>query len=213
MAAYMVPGGVRFDLREEDQHHLLAGLDAIQVDVTRYMRMFEHGPLIALRSKNVGILTREAAREACAVGPTARASGIPESDRRLHHPTYQILGFQPVSREEGDNYARIMVRFQEILQSISLIRSSLDLLEPGPIRGGGIPGAGEIAYSGEAPRGELTYFLKTDAAGRVLEVSIQTPSIMNIEACSHYMLKGVASLADVPSTFVSADPCIACTER
>lgn len=213
MAAYMVPGGVRFDLREEDQHHLLAGLDTIQGNVTRYMRMFEHGPLIALRSRNVGILTREAAREACAVGPTARASGIPESDRRLHHPTYRKLGFQPVSREEGDNYARIMVRFQEILQSISLIRASLSLLEPGPIRGGGIPGAGEIAYSGEAPRGELTYFLKTDAAGRVIEVSIQTPSIMNIEACSHYMLKGLASLADVPSTFVSADPCIACTER
>jgi energy-converting hydrogenase A subunit O len=213
MAAYIVPGGVRFDLREEDRNHLLAGLDTIQESVTRYMRMFEHAPLIALRSKNIGVLTREAAREAYAVGPTARASGMPEIDRRLRHPTYQKLGFAPVSRKEGDNYARIMVRFQEMLQSIALIQSSLDLLEPGTVRGGGIPGAGEIAYSGEAPRGELTYFLKTDAAGRVLEISIQTPSIMNIEACCHYMLKDVASLADVSSTFVSADPCIACTER
>jgi energy-converting hydrogenase A subunit O len=213
MAAYMVPGGIRFDLRDEDEQQLLAGLNVIQTNVTRYMHMFEHGPLIALRSKGIGVLTRDAAREAHAVGPTARASGMPETDRRLQHPTYQKLGFNPVSRGEGDNYARIMVRFQELLESIGIIQTALDRIEPGPVRGGGIPGSGEIAYSGEAPRGELTYFLKTDVAGRVEEVSIQTPSIMNIEACCHSMLKGVASLADVPSTFVSADPCIACTER
>ncbi len=211
--AYIIPGGVRFDLRNEDELRLRANLLAIEKEVTRYMRMFEHGPLIALRSKGIGILTREAAREAYAVGPTARASGMPDIDRRLRHPTYQKLGFTPVSRDEGDNFARIMVRFQEVLASIGIIRTSLDQLPGGPIRGGGIPGAGEIAYSGEAPRGELSYFIRTDAAGRVLDISIQTPSIMNIEACCHYMLTGAASLADVSSTFVSADPCIACTER
>jgi energy-converting hydrogenase A subunit O len=211
--AYIVPGGVRFDLRAEDALHLRANLAAIEEEIIRYTGMFEKGPLIALRSRGIGVLTREAAREACAVGPTARASGMPETDRRLRHPTYQKLGFTPVSREEGDNYARIMMRFQEVLQSIALIRTCLDTLPEGPIRGGGIPGAGEMAYSGEAPRGELSYFIKTDAAGRVLDIAIQTPSIMNIEACCHYMLKGVASLADVSSTFVSSDPCIACTER
>jgi len=211
--AYIIPGGVRFDLRNEDELRLRANLLAIEKEVTRYMRMFEHGPLIALRSKGIGVLTREAAREAYAVGPTARASGMPEIDRRLRHPTYQKLGFTPVSRDEGDNFARIMVRFQEVLASIGIIRTCLDQLPGGPIRGGGIPGAGEIAYSGEAPRGELSYFIRTDAAGRVLDISIQTPSIMNIEACCHYMLTGAASLADVSSTFVSADPCIACTER
>ncbi|NTW92472.1 MAG: hypothetical protein HGA40_03395 [Methanoregulaceae archaeon] len=211
--AYIIPGGVRFDLRNEDELRLRANLLAIEKEVTRYMRMFEHGPLIALRSKGIGVLTREAAREAYAVGPTARASGMPEIDRRLRHPTYQKLGFTPVSRDEGDNFARIMVRFQEVLASIGIIRTCLDQLPGGPIRGGGIPGAGEIAYSGEAPRGELSYFIRTDAAGRVLDISIQTPSIMNLEACCHYMLTGAASLADVSSTFVSADPCIACTER
>ncbi|NYT06875.1 MAG: hypothetical protein GKC05_01270 [Methanomicrobiales archaeon] len=211
--AYIVPGGVRFDLRADDALHLRANLASIEGEIRRYMGMFENGPLIALRSRGIGILTREAAREAYAVGPTARASGMPETDRRLRHPTYQKLGFSPLSREEGDNYARIMMRFQEVLQSIDLIRTCLDTLPEGPIRGGGIPGAGEIAYSGEAPRGELSYFIRTDAAGRVLDISIQTPSIMNIEACCHYMLKGVASLADVSSTFVSSDPCIACTER
>ena len=211
--AYMVPGGVRFDLRPEDARSLSAGIDRIEADVTRFMRMFEGGPLIATRSRGVGILTREVALEAHAVGPTARGSGMPETDLRLRHPTYQALDFSPESRDEGDNYARIMVRFQEVLQSIRLIRQCLDRMTPGPVRGGGIPTEGEIAYSGEAPRGELSYFLRTDAAGRVLDIAIQTPSIMNIEACCHYLIVDVVSIADVTSTFVSVDPCIACTER
>ncbi|NTV00411.1 MAG: hypothetical protein HGA55_04730, partial [Methanoregulaceae archaeon] len=104
-------------------------------------------------------------------------------------------------------------RFDELFQSIGLIRRCIRELPNGVVRGGGVCKAGEIRYSGEAPRGELTYFIRSDEFGRIVEIQIQTPSIMNIEACCHYMLKGVVSLADVSSTFVSADPCIACTER
>ncbi len=211
--AYIVPGGVRFDLRGEDAARLRAGLAGIEEEVARYTGMFEGGPLIATRSRGIGILSREAAIESYVVGPVARASGMPEIDRRLEHPTYRKLGFSPVSRPEGDNHARVMVRFQEVMASIGIIRACLDRLPPGPVRGGGIPGAGEIAYHGEAPRGELSYYLKTDEAGRVVDISIQTPSIMNIEAACHYLIRGVTSLADVTSTFVSVDPCIACTER
>jgi energy-converting hydrogenase A subunit O len=72
---------------------------------------------------------------------------------------------------------------------------------------------GRIVYAGEAPRGELTYRIKSDSFGRIQEISIQTPSIMNIEACVHFMIPGNASIADVTATYISSDPCIACTER
>jgi energy-converting hydrogenase A subunit O len=210
--AYMVPGGVRFDLRTEDEATLRKGLDHIERELGRFVRMFTGGPLIALRSKEIGILTREQAIEAHVVGPTARASGI-AVDQRTHHPTYRKLDFTPVVYEEGDNYARIMVRFDETFQSIALIRQCLDRMAPGPIRGGGTVAAGETRHAGEAPRGELTYFVKTDEYGRIVDISVQTPSIMNIEACAHYMVPGVTSAADVSSTFISSDPCIACCER
>jgi energy-converting hydrogenase A subunit O len=212
--AYMIPGGVRFDLTESDRAALLADLAKVEADMRRYVRMFETGPLIALRSKGIGVMSRERAIEAHAVGPTARASGLPESDRRLRHPTYQQLGFAPISRTEGDNFARIMVRFQEVFQSIDLIRQCVDELpEGGIIRGGGFCGAGEITYQGEAPRGELTYYIKSDEYGRILDIAIRTPSIMNIEACAHHMITDATSVADVTSTFISSDPCIACNER
>jgi energy-converting hydrogenase A subunit O len=176
------------------------------------MKMFDEGPLIALRSKGVGTLTREQAYESHAVGPTARASGIAE-DRRTEHPTYQKLGFTPVVLPDGDNHARIMLRFLEILQSVDLIRTAVTTLPEGLIRGGGTMKKGRIVYAGEAPRGELTYRIKSDSFGRIQEISIQTPSIMNIEACVHFMIPGNASIADVTATYISSDPCIACTER
>ncbi|WP_067050149.1 hydrogenase large subunit [Methanofollis ethanolicus] len=210
--AYMIPGGVRYDLRPADEKIIRETLDLLDTNLTRYAKMFETGPMIALRSKGVGILTKDQALEAHAVGPTARASGI-AVDCRSNHPTYRAIGFSPIVRDEGDNYARIMVRFEELKQSIGLIRRSLAMMPDGPIRGGGICKGGEVRYSGEAPRGELTYFVKADRYGRVEEIAIQTPSIMNIDACTHYMLKGVTSIADVTSTFISSDPCIACNER
>ena len=210
--AFMIPGGVRFDLRDNDRAALLTDLDWIQNEVDRYTRMFDTGPLIATRTKGVGILTQEQARIARAVGPTARASGIAE-DVRLGHPTYRKLNFAPLVRMEGDNHARIMLRFGEIFQSIGLIHRCLSDLPEGPIRGGGTCGAGETVSRGEAPRGELSYFILSDEYGRIVDIAIRTPSIMNIDACTHFMLPGVTSLADVTSVFVSADPCIACNER
>ena len=210
--AYMIPGGVRFDLLEEDHAFISSTLDQIEPDIERYTRMFSEGPLIGLRSRGIGKLTVAHAKEAHAVGPTARASGIPV-DLRTRHPTYKKIGFTPVVRTEGDNFARVMVRFQEIAESIGIIHRCLDGLPEGPIQSGGICGAGTTTHQGEAPRGELSYFLKADEYGRIVDIAIQTPSIMNIEASAHYMVIGTTSLADVTSTFISADPCIACTER
>ncbi len=152
--AYIIPGGVRCDISRPQAEVLQASLDRIEKDLHRYSGMFAGGPMIALRSRGVGILTQEAAQRAHVVGPTARASDI-RVDCRLSHPTYQRLGFEPVSRPDCDNFARIMVRFDEVFQSIGLIRKCLEDLPPGIIRGGGICKAGETRYSGEAPRGEL----------------------------------------------------------
>jgi energy-converting hydrogenase A subunit O len=210
--SYMVPGGVRFDLSDEDTETLRGSLDHIEKELDRFVHMFQGGPLIGLRSREIGILSREDALVAHAVGPTARASGI-AVDQRTCHPTYQKLGFAPLTRIEGDNYARTMLRFDEVTQSIGLIRRSLERMEKGPIRNIGTVRAGEVTHAGEAPRGELTYYVKTDEYGRILDITVRTPSIMNIEACAHYMIRGALSAADITSTFISSDPCIACCER
>jgi energy-converting hydrogenase A subunit O len=210
--AYIIPGGVRCDIPKKEAEALLTTLDRIEGELRRYAGMFEGGPMIALRSRGVGILSLAAAERAHVVGPTARGSGI-AVDCRTNHPTYQKLGFVPITRPDCDNFARVMLRFDELFQSIGIIRKCLKELPKGVVRGGGVCKAGETRYSGEAPRGELTYFIRSDEFGRIVDIQIQTPSIMNIEACCHEMIIGSDSIADVTSTFVSADPCVACTER
>ena len=210
--AFIVPGGVRYDISDEIIARIESGLLRIETETTRYAKMFHEGPLIALRSKGVGILSPKEARRAHAVGPTLRASGIAE-DARMHHPVYQMLEFKPLTRETCDCHARIMLRFDEIFQSIALIRQCLRMLPPGLIRAGGTCTRGEGTHVGEAPRGELSYHIISDSYGRIKEISIQTPSIMNIEVCAHHMVVGVTSIADVMATYISADPCISCTER
>lgn len=212
MSAYVVPGGVREDLSAENAANILAGTYHIETELKRFVKMFETGPMIGLRSRGIGVLSMEDALASGVVGPTARATGLPR-DARKDDPLYLEMGWHMITRNNGDNFDRIMLRFDELFQSLILIRNGIAALEPGKIRNGGKMMAGHIKHTIEAPRGDLTYDIEIDSAGQVVFVSIQTPSIPNIEVATHAMMKNLASAADVTSTFISADPCIACAER
>ncbi|HJK79004.1 MAG TPA: nickel-dependent hydrogenase large subunit [Methanocorpusculum sp.] len=212
MAAYVVPGGVREDISAETAGKILDAIVHVEAELPRFVQMFATGPLIALRSKGIGVLSVADAKESGVVGPTARASGIAH-DAREHEPLYAGLGWHMITRSEGDNFARIMLRFDELFQSAAIIKNALARLPDGPVRLGGRVTAGRTKHTIEAPRGDLTYDIEVDENGQVISVAIQTPSIMNVEVGSHAMMKNLASAADVTSTFISADPCIACAER
>ncbi|KXB00786.1 hypothetical protein AKJ41_03700, partial [candidate division MSBL1 archaeon SCGC-AAA259O05] len=130
------------------------------------------------------------------------------------HPTYQELNFSPITQEEGDVCARVVQRFDEIHQSAEIIERALDKIEPGPIRRENPEmKTGEARYSGEAPRGELTYFIKTDREGNIEDATIRTPSILNVQACVDFMLGGAPTVPDAVAIYESVDPCIGCLER
>ncbi|MBC7119783.1 MAG: hypothetical protein H5T36_04990, partial [Methanobacteriaceae archaeon] len=118
-----------------------------------------------------------------------------------------------VWRKEGDNYARIMVRFDEILESIKMIRRAIDELPEGPIRKEYKIPEGSIDNRYEAPRGEVTYIFETAKNGIIRDITIRTPTIMNLEACVKHMFNDSPTIADAVAIYQSIDPCIACTER
>ena len=98
-----------------------------------------------------------------------------------------------ITGSEGDNCARIMLRFDELFQSAQIIKDALATLPEGTIRLGGRITAGRTKHTIEAPRGDLTYDIEVDENGQVISVAIQTPSIMNVEVGSHAMMKNLAS--------------------
>ena len=207
-------GGVRMDINREMVESIYSTLDSLEEDLEDIMEIFKKGPLISLRSKGIGVIGYKEIMKTRAVGPVARASALPESDWRLRHPIYRELNFKPVWAEEGDNYARALVRLKELFVSIELVRRALELYEESSgmvrkkvdIRGG----SGE--WRNEAHRGEVTYKISITDGGIIKRILIRSPTVMNLSAYK-YMLKTCPTVSDAVATYVSIDPCVSCTER
>ena len=210
--AWNVVGGVRLDAKEVHLKSIIDLLDKFESQYAKYPQIFESGPLLGLRSKEVGVMSKEDAIKARAVGPIARASQVTE-DLRTVKPVYRDhFDFKVIWRDEGDNFARNMNRFDEVTESIKIIRQAIENLPEGNVRKRIDIPAGYADNRNEAPRGEVAYMIETNG-NLIKNISIRTPSIMNIDACAKYMFKDVATVADAIATYASVDPCIACTER
>jgi energy-converting hydrogenase A subunit O len=187
------------DAEEKHLQGIMKIMNELEEQYDRYVEMFEHGPLLGLRSHDVGRMSRDDAIKARAVGPIGRASGLKHDLREGHHTYRDNFDFKVIWRKEGDNFARTMNRFDEISQSISLIKQVIQNLPPGEVRKKIDIPAGYGDWRNEAPRGEVSYMIETNG-NLIQNVSIRTPSIMNIDACAKYMLHDVATVADAVAT-------------
>jgi len=207
-----VVGGVRMDAEEKHLNSIHRIITNLEAEYDKYVEMFDEGPLVGLRSKDVGKMSKEDAIKGRAVGPIGRASGLKHDVRENHHTYQDEFDWKVIWRKEGDNYARTMNRFDEITESIKIIKQIIENIPPGDVRKKiNIP-AGYAEWRNEAPRGEVTYMAETNG-NLIKNISIRTPSIMNIDVCGKYMLQDVATVADAVATYASVDPCVACTER
>ena len=118
----------------------------------------------------------------------------------------------PITRTDGDSYARCAVRCEELIQSVDLIRQALAKIPDGEIavKVTGSP-KGETITRTEQPRGEVVYYLKATGAKNLQRFRIRTPTFANLPAMLQ-LLRG-CDLADVPVLVLTIDPCISCTER
>ena len=207
-------GGVRRDIADEQIPRILAVVDQVAKEVAAVRAAISGDTTLHARAKGVGTLTNEWAKEVCVVGPPARASGV-GIDARLDHPyaAYPELPPRLCTQQEGDTWARVLVRLDELEDSIRLVRAALAQLPPGPIRAevGEIP-EGRIGISAvEAPRGEAIHYLRTGGAERPYRWRVRAPTYPNLQAVPA-MVQG-QTIADVPITIGSLDPCFSCTER
>lgn len=207
-----VVGGVKMDADERFFNPILENLKIVEEKFPLTRELFAEGPAVALRSKDIGKMTKKEAIKGRAVGPIGRGSGIKYDFREEHYTYKDHFDFKTIWRKEGDNYARTLNRFDEIPESISLIRQAIENMPKGDIRVPVDVKTGFITYKNEAPRGEVAYMVETNG-NLIKNISIRTPSISNIDSCAKYMLKDVATIADAVATYASSDPCIACAER
>ena len=207
-------GGVRRDIGPDLARQVEVKLEEMLPKLQMLAGVVRKDSTWRKRTRGVGVLSMRQAMEWCAVGPVARASGLPYDVRLSGNAGYALQGisFKPIWREEGDNWARCMVRMDETLQSVDLVHQCLGLLPEGPLekKFKGSP-EGEGFSRNEAPRGELMYWVKAKGAATLDRVKIRTPAFMNLPPLTE-MLRG-CEFPDVPVIVVSVDPCICCTDR
>lgn len=212
MVSINTVGGTRRDLPPEMAAHILDEMTGIEAEFEKVEKVFRNDPTVAQRTRGVAVLDKDKAYRLGCVGPVARASGLGQDMRKLGYAAYGELDFEPVVRQEGDCYARILVRVGEIHQSISLVRQAIGRLPQGdfcvPVKGNP---SGDAVQRLEQPRGEVYYFLRGNGTKNLSRVRLRTPTFAHLASLVE-MLPG-CSLADVPVIILSIDPCVSCTER
>jgi Ni,Fe-hydrogenase III large subunit/Ni,Fe-hydrogenase III component G len=214
IASFVTIGGVRRDLKEEGILSIKTALATLKKRMVFYKNLLENDLTLKMRTKGVGVLKRQDALELCVVGPVARGSGV-KMDVRKDEPyaAYDKIPFNLISYDEGDSWARLSVRIDEMSESINILNFALDNLPSGPyrVRVPRVVPAGEGLSRVEAPRGELFYYVKSNGTARPERVKVRTPTFANI--LSFVQIARNGNIADVPVSFVSLDPCFSCTDR
>jgi NADH-quinone oxidoreductase subunit D len=211
--AMMKIGGVRRDIQEEDIPIILRELDQLLPALDMFKGAVMDDPVIASRLKGVGTLSREQVIDYGALGPTARASGV-DIDVRRDDPYafYDSIKWSVITRNEGDVFAKAVVRILEMYESISIIRQCLSKMKKGPIDANVTDIlAGEGIGRVEAPRGECFHYIRSDGTNRPLRHKIRAPSFMNVASNKVACVGG--TISDAAITLAAVDPCYCCTER
>ncbi len=227
---YSIPiyGGVRRDIAPAQVPKVEAMVRHYRGLLEELLDAFLRDPSVAARTRGVGVLTPEEAEALCAVGPTARASGL-SKDVRQDRPylVYGELGVRAITPRDwgleprGDVYDKAVVRLLEIGQSLDLIEKCLDEMPEGEITSfPKIPALlahlkkaeGEGLGWHEAPRGEVIHYIR-------LEAGVEEPVAWKVKAPTYSNLMSWVPMfrdqevADIPIIAASIDPCMCCMDR
>lgn len=207
-------GGVKLDVNDKIRDTILKGMDYLEGRTRHYLTVVTTDETFLGRTRGIGRMTREQAESLATVGPTARASGVP-NDIRADAPyaSYAQFPVQVVTATEGDLEARFVVRINELLETYRLVREILRRMPAGelsvriPRR---IP-ENEVISRVEAPRGELFYYLKSNGGERPERIKVRTPSLCNWASVLNFVVGH--NLADIPMILAGIDPCFSCNDR
>jgi NADH-quinone oxidoreductase subunit D len=210
MTTYIRPGGVWRDVPVEFEKAVRDFIKILPKRLDEYEDLLTRNPFILDRLLGIGKLTKEKALSFGVTGPILRATGV-DWDLRKKRPYmgYEQYDFNVPIRTEGDNYARYLVRMQEMRESLKIVEQAMNKLPMGPVRSDNRkfvpPPRSEIGTSMEAlihhfklwtegfdapkasiysaiegPRGELGVYLEGDGGPKPYRVHMRTPSFENV---------------------------------
>ncbi len=232
-ANYFRPGGVAADLPAGLLEDISAWIDQFPNFIKDFDRVLTGNRIFKQRAVGIGIVSAEEAFDWGFTGPNIRASGIAWDLRKSQpYDSYEDFDFDIPVGKHGDVYDRYLVRFEEMNQSLRIMRQAIDNMPDGPVivqnnkvapparadmkrsmealihhfklftEGFHVP-AGECYAAVEAPKGEFGVFLVSDGSNRPYRCKIRAPGFAHLQGMD-FMSKG-HMLADVVANIGSLD--------
>jgi len=231
---YFRVGGLYRDVPDEFLPAVEAFLGTFPKMIEQYERLFAKNDIFVNRLKNVGVLSRETALDWGLTGPSLRASGVPLDFRKAApYSGYEDYDFDIPTYDAGDALSRMLIRVDEMRESLKIVRQAIGRMEPGPIRDpdrrislpprselensmeavifhfklvteGFHPPRGEAYVATESARGELGYYIVSDGGSMPYRVKIRVPSLINLQSLEPACLGGM--FADMIVNIASLDP-------
>jgi len=213
--ALCVIGGVRRDITDELKIELCAVLDKLESEWRAVVGAVSKDRNIQKRTREVGVADKLLVKSAGLLGPVARAAGVDIDCRRdLPYAAYDRVEFDVITAQTADVWGRVIVRMNEVFESIKIMRQCLDKMEDGPLQleiKDELP-IGRMGLSSvEAPRGEAHHFVITGENNRPRRWRVRAPTYQNLQGIPA-MIKD-QQIADMTISLGSIDPCFSCTDR
>ena len=174
-----------------------------------YEAILTENPIFLGRTKGIGILPLEMAKDLGATGPTIRGSNYAWDIRKVEpYCAYPKFDFDIPVGKNCDVWDRYIVRVREMGESVKIIRQALERLPEGDVREkvpkslNKMP-AGEIYVSTEAPRGELGIYLVSDGTKKPYRVKARSGAYCAVSALPAFATGGL--IADLVAIVASID--------
>ena len=211
-SSYARIGGLARDIPEGWLGRVNSFANAFLPKLDEIDKLITRNRIFVDRTVGIGVVSKETALQWGLTGANLRASGV-ASDLRKDVPYlgYEDYDFDIPIGVHGDSYDRWLVRFEEMRQSIRIVRQAIEKMPDGDVniknpkitlpnktgvqqnmedlinnflvitQGPDIP-KGEAYLEADNPKGALGFFVMSKGGGVPYRVKIRAPSFVSLSA-------------------------------
>jgi len=233
--SYMRVGGLAYDLPHNFKELVENFLKVAPGRIQELKDLCLYNPILMDRAVNTSVITYETALKFGLTGRNLRVTGS-DYDVRKYYPYcgYEKYDFKVPTYTAGDTWSRVAIVFDEMFESLKIIRQALDnlpwddrhviddrklVLPPKHevkesmealihhfklVQHGFDVPAGEAYSAVESPRGEIGFYVVSDGGNKPMRVRVRPPSFYAVYALPEVMRGGL--VADMVVAIATMDP-------